>query len=111
MCLVRMKSDWDRLPVKKPWTYKDAQVLHAVCGIFQYLLDSLKAQLPEHDYQSNEGRLCDQFESGFLDAELQFLLESSAPPIQLSTVQFLRTEMIFFSILDTHNAMFSLCFC
>lgn len=106
MCLDRMKADWDRLPVKKPWSYKDAQLLHALCGVFLYLVDSLKSQLPEQDYQSSEGRLCDQFESGFLDAELQFLLESCAPPIQLNTVQFLRTEIH----TTIQNAMFAFLF-
>ena len=88
-----MKSDWDRLPVKKAWSHKDGQLLHATCGIFVYLMDALKSHLPEQDFLESEHRLNEQFRSGFLDAEIQHLLESAAPPVQLSTVQFLRTEI------------------
>lgn len=90
-----MQSDWDRLPVKKAWSHKDGQLLHATCGIFLHLMDQLKSHLPETDFLESENRLNTQFRSGFLDAEIQHLLESAVPPVQLSTVQFLRTAVCF----------------
>ena len=90
MCLQRLESDWDRALTKKCWNYKDAQALHAVCGVFLSVVDSLRKNVPERDFQENFERLQEQFHSGFLDSQLQTLLETAAPPVNLLQVPFVR---------------------
>ena len=92
-CFVeRMKVDWDRMGKgnKKPWNLRDGQILHATCGVFLTLTDDLEVQLPKQDWNECAPRLDQQFFSGFLDAELQRLLDSCVPPVPSSQVSFLR---------------------
>ena len=53
-------------------------------------MESLQKSIPERDYEENFDRLRDQFHSGFLDSQLQTLLETAAPPVNLLQVQFVR---------------------
>eukprot|EP00435_Cladocopium_sp_Y103_P038727 s2011_g10.t1 len=87
LCLQRLENDWDRALSKKCWNYKDAQTLHAVCGVFLSIIDTLQKTVPEQDFEDNFDRLREQFHSGFLDSQLQTLLENAAPPVNLHQVQ------------------------
>ena len=92
--LHRLTEDWDRLHVKKPWSFKDAQLIHATCGVFISLMDTLQAEIPEQDWLACRPRMHQQFMSGFLDAECQHVLDTAVPPVQLTTVGFIRRRAL-----------------
>ena len=66
-------------------------MLHATCGAFLYLVDGLKAKIPATDFASCEEDLWKNFKNGLYDAEVQHVIESMVPPVNLTSVSFLRS--------------------
>lgn len=91
--LQRLKLDWDKqVPsMRKAWLYKDAQGVHACCGIFLHLMAEFKACVPAEDYERACPSLKKQFDMGYLDPELESFLTRCVPPANLHEVSFLRT--------------------
>lgn len=92
MCLERMKRDWDRQPpgLRKPWNFKEASQCHSMCGIFAHLVARLQTKIPSTDFEAAQPDLLNNFMSAVYDPELANMLVTSAPPINLTAVSFLR---------------------
>ena len=86
----RLKMDWDKLPngMKKVYSWKDAVTLHATCGAFLSLLNDLKHAVPSADNKEAEELLIGQFELGYLDPEIENLLNARLPAV--AEVEFFR---------------------
>ena len=94
--ISRLKKDWDRLPpgMKKVWVFKDAFPVHAACGGFMAILEALKKNIPKVDYDQASSTLEEQFSLGYLDPDIQQFLENTVPPVQLHTVNFVRSGIL-----------------
>ncbi|CAK9062220.1 unnamed protein product [Durusdinium trenchii] len=92
MFIERLKKDWDRLPpgLKKPWVFKDALQVHASCGGFITILETLRKNIPKADYDTAVTTLQEQFSLGYLDPDIVAFLENGVPPVQLAEVNFVR---------------------
>ncbi|CAK9062230.1 unnamed protein product, partial [Durusdinium trenchii] len=92
MFIERLKKDWDRLPpgLKKPWAFKDALQVHASCGGFITILETLRKNIPKADYDTAVTTLQEQFSLGYLDPDIVAFLENGVPPVQLAEVNFVR---------------------
>lgn len=92
LLIQRMILDWDKLPpsLRKPWNVKDTTTLHSACAGYLHFMSVLQRKIPKADYDSSAAGLREQFLSGFLDVEILQTLESSAPPLNLEDVGFLR---------------------
>lgn len=91
--IQRLKGDWDRAPsgMKKAWSYKDAFNLHACCGGFLAIMNSLKREIPQSDYLTAEAQIKEQFNLSILDPDITHFLETTVPPVSLNNVNFVRT--------------------
>ncbi len=91
--MKRLKLDWDKLvpTMRKPWTFKDAQLVHACCGLFNHLMSEFKKAVPTEDFEAMCDSLEKQFELGYLDPELEGFLVRYLPPANLHDVSFLKT--------------------
>ena len=96
LSLTRMTEDWDRLPagLRKAWNFKDGSLLHASCGAFLYFLDELKQKLSPEDAAKYLPEVERDFMSGHFDPELQRLMDTEVPPVELSSVSFLRLVVL-----------------
>ena len=93
MFIERLKKDWDRLPpgLKKPWAFKDALQVHASCGGFITILETLRKNIPKADYDTAVTTLQEQFSLDYLDPDIVAFLENGVPPVQLAEVNFVRS--------------------
>lgn len=91
-----MTEDWDRLPagLRKAWNFKDGSLLHANCGAFLYLMEGLKQKLSPADAELYLPSVEKDFMNGHFDPELQRLMDTEVPPIELSSVSFLRLVVL-----------------
>ena len=96
LCLSRMTADWDRLPpgLRKAWNFKDGSLLHAICGVFLYLVAELKQKISSEDVAEHLPSVEKDFMNGLFDPELQRLMGNEVPPIELSSVSFLRLVVL-----------------
>ena len=92
MCLQRMTRDWDRQPpgLRKAWNFKEGSQCHSLCGLFAHLMTRLQAKIPSADFEACQADLRSNFMSAVYDPELANMLVTSVPPINLTTVSFLR---------------------
>ena len=88
--LERLKRDFDRQPIRKAWTLKDAVDMHSYTGCFLHLMEQLKAEVPSSDLAEAMPQLQNQFFSGYLDAELEHVLEVKTPTTTCADIGFLR---------------------
>lgn len=78
--------------MRKVYAWKEALTLHATCGAFLSLLNDLKHRVPATDYKEAEEFLGQQFELGYLDAEIEHML--AGPPPAVTEVEFFRLVVI-----------------
>ena len=88
-----MTEDWDRLPAGL-WNFKEGPLLHASCGAFLYLMEELKQKLSPADAEFYLPSVEQDFMNGHFDPELQRLMDTKVPPIELSSVSFLRLVVL-----------------
>lgn len=83
-----MEHDHDTLQPesRKPYTFKDANKLHQCCGAFLYFSQKLRDIAPEKEYPAMLDSLKSQFVHGYLDADLQHVLECNVPPGDLAAI-------------------------
>ena len=91
LLIERMSRDWDRVPLKKPWGWKDTNSLHSRCGLYLYFRSLLKSTVSDADFAREEPKLRDQFLQGYLDADIEHALLHSAPPGDLKSIGVLRS--------------------
>lgn len=77
--------------MRKSWGYRDTVSLHAACGGFLHCMECLQEKIPNAEFLKVSETLKEQFMSGFFDPDLQHALETSAPPVRLDMVPFLRS--------------------
>lgn len=89
-------SDWDKVPpgMKVPFTLKVALQIHAACGGYLAIMEAFKQAVPQSDYEATLPQIQDQFKLGYLDSDITHFLESSVPPVNLQSVNFVRTGSV-----------------
>ena len=80
--LDRLEHEHDTTFVdsRKALSFKDGLKLHQVAGLFLTMLAKLELVAPSRDFPAMRSGLLDQFMHGYLDADLQHVLEQSVPP-------------------------------
>lgn len=93
LLVARMCGDWDRQApnMRKSWGYRDTVILHGACGCFLHCMECLQEKIPSAEFLKASETLKEQFMSGFFDPDLQHTLDTSAPPVRLDVVPFLRS--------------------
>lgn len=86
--LSRIQKDHDRTPdaMRKALAYKEGLQVHQCCGAYIHCLGLLEKQSPPDQFSGMKENLDRQFESGFMDADLNFAIEQLVPPISLSSI-------------------------
>ena len=80
---------------EKGVNFKDGLLLHSTCGAFISLMVDLKDKIPSEDYAACVPRVEKDFMNGLFDPEIHKLLETSVPPIELTSVSWLRRLCIY----------------
>ena len=95
--LQRLTGDWDRQPVelRKTWSLKDAQSLHGACGFFLHVMGELESQVARSDFDDCKDAILSQFMTGFSDPEIDHLLQTTVPPVELRDISFLKRPVCF----------------
>ncbi|CAK9106185.1 unnamed protein product, partial [Durusdinium trenchii] len=96
--LQRLTGDWDRQPVelRKTWSLKDAQSLHGACGFFLHVMGELESQVARSDFDDCKDAILSQFMTGFSDPEIDHLLQTTVPPVELRDISFLKNVVVAF---------------
>ncbi len=79
--------------MKVAYTSKTAIVIHAACGGYLAIMEAFRAAVPKADFDSAESQVFDQFKLGYLDSDIIYFLESTVPPVNLNSVNFVRTGL------------------
>ncbi|CAK9076667.1 unnamed protein product [Durusdinium trenchii] len=91
LLIERMKADWDRSSVRKPWGVKETTHLHSMCGAFIHFRSMFEAKVSSEEYAKHSQSLHSNFLQGFLDADLEHGLLTTVPPGDVTNIGFLRT--------------------
>lgn len=72
--------------MRKALAYKEALQVHQCCGAYIHCLGILEKQSPPDQFSGMKENLDRQFESGYMDADLNFAIEQQVPPISLASI-------------------------
>ena len=72
--------------MRKALTYKDGLQIHQCCGAYIHCLSILEKQSPSDQFSAMKENLDRQFETGYMDADLNFAIEQQVPPISLASI-------------------------
>ena len=91
----RIVGDHDKaLPtMRKAVNFKEGLLLHQAAGLFLHFLRALQGVSPAGSFTDARSKLEDQFRQGFLDPDLQHVLQVSAPPGDPKSIAAFRTEV------------------
>ena len=88
LVIDRLCCEWDQLPSKKAFSYKDVLAIHQSASMFLHFVRVLKQTLPPE--RVRDDHLRDQFLLGGLDRELIVAAETFVPPADVKSVGMFR---------------------
>lgn len=88
----RIKAEHDRSMVKKAINFTTALSKHQCCGAFLHFMRELERTITPEDYKKAFGELKDMFLRGYLDPDLEHILQTQFPPGDMKSVSSIRQE-------------------